>query len=159
MTTVIDGIEVAFEPMEDDYRKTGISVRVHSKKRKHLMAYKQIDPGTLGDSKAVMNIVGVAAGAGAEYLNKRYGDNIDPSTAAKLAIRVLGEESKLQAECGKGYPLKLARVRANVLPLKLNEYEMELLDRLEWRSAKGLTTPMEVAKVDSWIMQIHQGML
>lgn len=157
MTTVIEGIEVLLGPHSEDYRKTSITVRVHSKTRYGLRASKEIDPADLGDAKAVMQMVGVAAGAGAEYLNKHYKDDIAPHFAAKTAIQALGEEVRLHAECGKDFPVKLARVRFHVA--KLKPQEIELLERMEWRANKGLTTPSEVLAVDTWIARIHANQL
>lgn len=157
MPTIIDGVEVEFGPLDTDWRKTGITVKVHSRKRAGLRARVQLDPATQANAQAVAQFVGVAAANGAIYLGEKYGDNFTPERCAKLAIQALYDEARLQAECAKGVPIKLARVQAH--EGKLGAAERELLDRMVWRSGRGLTTPSEVAQINDWIAAIHAGTL
>lgn len=158
MTTTIEGVEIELGRLDTDWRKFGIRVKVLSTKKPGLKSINVIDPSNYGTTQAVINAVGVAAGACAEYLGKKYRDNIDPHKAAKNAIHAFGEECKLQQSLAAGVPAKLARVATH--RLLLSDAERELLDRLQWYTSRNEPlTPFEVQALDVWAARIHANSL
>lgn len=159
MPTAIDNVEVSFEPSELDWRKTVVGVRVISRAKVGLRTHKQIDPAKVGDVRGLGYAIGAAAAIGAEQLDRKYGDKFTPEHCAQVAVKAFGEECKLQAEASKGFPIKLARVRAHAQ--SLSAQDQELLGRMEWRAKQNppLTTSAEVSRVNDWIAAIHAGTL
>ncbi len=151
-------VEVVLGRLEDDWRKTGITVKVWSQRKSHLKATNEIDPTNSDSPERLIQMVGAAGGACAEYLGKKYGDNIDPSDCARDAMRAFGEECRLQASLAVGAPAKVARLRGQEHRLKNNE--QELLIRLNWLlDNHQKLTPKELDAVDSMISRLHASQL
>lgn len=154
MSIKIDGVEVSLGRLDTDWRKFGITVKVYSRRRPGLKATNQIDPGKVGTAQALLQMVGAAGGACAEYLGKKYKDNIDPSVVANLAMKACAEEMRLAKELTQQVPNKLRRLVGQ--EANLNNNEQELVNRLQWLIDHGQElTPAEVRAVDSIIARLH----
>lgn len=158
MSITLDGVEVELGRLDTDWRKFGITVKVFSRRKPGLKATNQIDPGAVGNAQALIQMVGAAGGACAEYLGKRYKDNIDPSVAANLAMKAFVEEMRLAKELTQQVPAKLRRLLGQ--EAKLNNNEQELITRLQWMVDHGQElTPREVRAVDSIVARLHSGLI
>ena len=154
MTTAIEGVEVELGRLDADWRKFGIKVKVWSRTRPHLKATNEIDPGEAHSKEHLTALIGAAGGACAEYLGKRYGDNIDPSSAASLALKAFHEECRLQVELGTGAREKVDRLKKN--PEILTDPERELISRMEFFLIRGEPlTPKELLALDVMIGRLH----
>lgn len=158
MTTTIEGVEVAMGRMDTDWRKTAVHVKVASRKKFGLYAHNEIDPEKAGTAKGVIAMVGTAAGACAEYLNGKYGDNIDPTWAVKCGMRAFTEECRMIGELSRTVPKKLERLLGKEYLFK-NE-EQEFIHRAQWLVDHGSNlTAHEVMAVDTLIARLHQEQL
>jgi hypothetical protein len=160
MSTAIEGIEVELGRLEGDWRKFGIKVKAHSQTQrdKGLKFIGQIDPAQFMGAQAVANAVGVLAGALAEDLGKKYGDNIDPDSAARNGIKALAEELMLQVSLGKDAPTKVARLMGH--RHLLQDAELELLDRINYFIGRGeMLTPFELGAINRWLGRVHANAL
>lgn len=157
MTTALQGVEVEMTRLDRDWRQVGFVVKVHlHRKGKLLKATNEIDPLSFPNAQALSNAIGVAAGACAEYLGKKYGANIDPHEAARLGIKAFTEELLMQNELKKDIPAKLLRIAGHRQTI-LNAQEMELLERFQHTVQHDLPlTPKEAVVLDIWIARIHE---
>ena len=154
MTIRIGAVEVSLGRLSSDQRKFSLNVYVRSVVRPGLQAQNEIDPGKFSNAAAVLQAVGVAAGAGAEYLGVKYGDNIDPSTAVRDAMRATAEEMKLMASLSGSVPEKLRHLNSKKSLLSNRD-----LESLKWfnhlyESHNGIT-PAEVLRMNEIIAKIH----
>lgn len=158
MSTTIEGVEVEFGRLESDWRKSSILVYVHSRKKPNVLSRAEIDPMICGTANATCMAISAAAGAGVEFLGKRYGDNLDATVAARLALRAFMEECKLLIEIQKDAPAKLQRLEGNLSLLKENE--RELLSRIKFFLTRGdKLTPGEIKAMDAMIARLHEAQL
>jgi len=157
MTTSLQGVEVEMTRLDRDWRQIGFMVKVHlQRKGKLLKATNEVDPLSFPSPQKLSNAIGVAAGACAEYLGKKYNANIDPHECAKLAIKAFSEELMMQEALKKSVPEKLRRVAQHRLSI-LNGEETELLSRFQHATQHNLPlTPKEGLVLDVWIARIHE---
>lgn len=154
MTTSIEGVEVELGRLDADWRKFGIKVKVWSKVKPHLKATNEIDPGEALSRQHLLDLVGVAGGACAEYLGRRYGDNLDSVTVASNALKAFAEECRLQAALSDGVREKVERLKTH--KELLTEPERELLERCGFFLARGdALTPKEILALDVMIGRVH----
>ncbi len=154
MSTSIEGVEVALGRLALDPRKFGITVKVRSRRKKHIKFQVEVDPGMAVDQNGVFQLIAVAAGACCEELGKKYGDNIDPSQAGALALRAFREECHRMNELAKGVPEKVKRV-ATYRSL-LSDPHREFLEHCEYFLRRGdQLTPKEVELLDFLVNQLH----
>lgn len=155
MTTTIEGVEISLSRLSSDWRKTAVRVKVASIKKPGLWADNEIDTENAGDAKALINLVGVAAGACCEYLGKRYGDNRDPTAVAKIAMNAFAEECRQQAALSKGMKEKVTRLHSNAE--LFGQDAQEFIDRAWWTINRDeMLTPAEAVAVDKLIVLLHQ---
>lgn len=154
MTVSLEGVEVALGRLDADWRKTAVIVKVGSRKKPGLFSTNEIDPTATAGARALIELVGVAAAACAEYLNKKYHDNIDESYARKLAMNAFAEEVRLSVEVSKSVPEKLTRLWGQ--EHLLNNMDQEFLHRCQWfvDQKQGLSHK-EVMALDALINKIH----
>lgn len=158
MTTTIQGVQARLGRNPEDPRKYQVTVLVYSKKRTGLKSSTDIDPGQCASQQQLLQLIGTAGAACAEYLGKRYGDNIDPAECAKFAIRAFGEECRLMAELAKDVPAKLKRLESKAALLS-NENQ-EQLRRLRYLvNHQEKLLPKEVAWLNQRLGEIHGGQL
>lgn len=158
MTTTINGITARLGRSAEDFRRYQITVQVNSKKRPGLKSTSDIDPGKANNYHHLLQMVGAAGAACAEYLGEKYGDDVDPTEASRDAIRAFGEECWLLVSLTKDAPTKLKRLESHAA--KLRNPDRELLLKLRWAVDRGeILTPQEIAWVDLRIGEIHQGSL
>lgn len=157
MSTTINGVTVRLEREEEDWRKYQITVLVASREKPGLKTSSSIDPGKAVDSKQLMRGIAAAASLGAEQLNKKYGDIIDPALAIRDGLQAFGEECRLIAALKKDFPSKLKRLLESTV---LNGKERELVQRMRWLidRDRGLTRE-EYDWVNVKIGQIHGSQL
>lgn len=156
MSTGIRGVEVELGRLSTDWRKFGITVKVWSQRKPGLKATNEIDPATVTTAQAVIQLVGAAGGTCAEYLGERYRDNIDPTEAARLAMRAFVEEMRMVKELATAVPMKLMRLRSHVS--EMNNNEQEFLERCKWFIDRNQElTPAEVRALDAMIARLHAG--
>lgn len=154
MTIQMNGVEVSLGRHSEDWRKTSVVVKVWSVRKPHLKATNEIDPGTVTTAQSLIQLVGTAGGACAEYLGKKYGDNIDPTKAASFAMNAFVEEVKLSKSLGENVPEKLKRLAPQVS--RLTNPEQELYERFRWYLARGdALTPKEVSALDKILSRLH----
>lgn len=153
MSTTINGVTVRLERDPSEWRKYQVVVQVASRVRIGLKTSATIDPGTAVDSTQLMKGIAAAASLGAEQLDRRYKDQIDPALAIRDALRAFGEECRLIAELGKDLPAKLARLRQFS---GLTAQEHELIGRMCYLVDRGDgLTRTEVEWVNQRIGRIH----
>jgi hypothetical protein len=157
MSTTINGVTVRLEREEVNWKKYQITVQVASRVRPGLKTSASIDPGKAMDSRQLMRGIAAAASLGAEQLDKKYGDVIDPSTAIRDALQAFGEECRLIAELKKDLPSKLKRLLESSV---LNAKERDVVGRMVWLTDRnrGLTRD-EYEWVNQKIGQIHGSQL
>ncbi len=68
-----------------------ISVRLRSQVKPNVISFKDLDINELGSARALADAAEIAGGALAEYQNKLYGDQHDPSQCAALAKETFTE--------------------------------------------------------------------
>lgn len=158
MTTTIQGVQARLGRNPEDLRKYMVTVLVYSQKRPGLKSSTDIDPGGCANQQHLLQMVGTAGAACAEYLGNRYGDNIDPAGAARDAIRAFGEECRLMAELAKDVPAKLKRLESNMG--KLSNEHQEKLRRLRYLvDHQEQLLPKEVAWLNQRLGELHGGQL
>lgn len=158
MTSTIDGVSVRLGRDPEDFRKYRISVQVYSRVKRGLKSNNDIDPGKVTGKDHLLQLVGAAGAACAEYLGDKYGDNVDPSSASRDAIRAFGEECRLQIALAADAPSKVKRLEKHAAMLKDNE--RELLHKLSWSLKHGeRLTPVEVNWVDQKLGAVHENNL
>jgi len=158
MTTTIQGVQARMERDPKDSRKYQVAVLVYSQKRPGLKSSTEIDPGKCTNQHHLLQLIGAAGAACAEYLGEKYGDNIDPSVASRDAIRAFAEECRLLAELARDVPAKLKRLEFNVASLtNENQEQLRRLRYLVDRQEKLL--PREVAWLNQRLGEIHGGAL
>ncbi len=154
MTTMIEGVSVRLGRDSEDFRRYMVTVQAYSAMRPGLKSTTDIDPGKATNQAHLLQLIGAAGAACAEYLDETYGDNIDPTAAARSAIRAFGEECHLQVELMKDAPSKVKRLETHAVMLK--DGERELLRMLRWSIDQGRSlTPVEVQWVDEALGRIH----
>lgn len=154
MTTTINGTTTRLGRDPDDFRRYMITVQVYSRARPGLKASHNIDPGKVTGQQHLLQLIGTAGAACAEYLGQKYGDNIDPAAASRDALRAFGEEAKLQVELSKDAPAKVKRLES--MRSRLRDWETELLHKLRWAiDHNEKLTPLEVKWLDQRIGEIH----
>lgn len=158
MSTTIEGMTVRLSRDDEDPRKYKIVVQCYSQKLPGLKATNDIDPGRSPNQAHLLNLIGVAGAVCAEYLGKKYGDNIDPVAASQFAIRAFGEECRLLAELSKDVPTKLRRLESNVA--SLNNQHQEQLHRLRWLvDHNQRLVPAEVRWIHERLGELHGNQL
>ena len=158
MTTTIQGVQVRLGRNPEDPRKYRVTVLVYSQKRPGLKSTTDIDPGKCANQQHLLQLIGTAGAACAEYLGKRYGDNIDPAECAKFAIRAFGEECRLVAELAKDAHSKLKRLESNAA--KLSNEHQEQLRRLRYLvDHQEKLLPKEVEWLNKRLGELHGGQL
>lgn len=154
MATKINDVTVKMGRLEADWRKHAIIVQVHSRMKPGLKAAQELDPGKAINAQELMKGVGAAAVLGAEYLGKKYKDIIDPSTAARDAIRAFGEEARLIGELAKDMPEKIRRLQAEAS--RFGEQERAVIDRMKFLVGRGEKLTVDEAEwVNNRIADIH----
>lgn len=158
MSTTINGVTARLGRDPEDVRRFRLTIQVYSKKRPGLKASNDIDPGKSSNQQHLLQLVGTAGAACAEYLGKRYGDNIDPAECAKFAIRAFGEECRLMEALKKDAPAKLKRLES--MAARLRNEEQDLLSKLRFELNRGgQLTPLEVEWIDRRIGELHSSQL
>lgn len=158
MATQINNVTVGLERDPDDFRRLVVIVRVTSRKRPEINADNTIDPGATSGRDHLVQLVGAAGGACAEYLGKKYGDNIDPAACARDAIQALGEEARMVAEMKESLPKLLKRLRYHAAAF--SDRDRETSQKLQWiASHGGSITPADMSWIRSRIAMIHSGHL
>lgn len=158
MTTTIQGVSARLGRDPDDFRRYLVTVQVYSQTKPGLKATNDIDPGKATNHQHLLQLVGTAAAACAEYLGEKYGDNIDPATASRDALRAFGEEAKLLVALAKDAPAKVKRLEA--MSARLPNEEQELLHKLRWAIDHGeKLTPLEIEWVNRRIGELHTNQL
>ena len=109
----LNGVSVELGRSMDDPRMTVFFVRVRSIRNPKVWSHGEVDPAKCGGAVATLSAVGLSAAAGAEYLNNKYGDNVDTEAALKLALTCCAEEAKLNVEASKGSEAVVARLFQN----------------------------------------------
>lgn len=159
MTIMIEGIAVRLGRDPDDFRRFTVTVQAYSKNRPGLKSTTNLDPGKTNGQQHLLQLIGTAAAACAEYLGEKYADDIDPVTASQNAIRAFGEECRLQVELSKDAPAKVKRLEQHASAV-LKDHERELLHKLSWSLKHGeKLTPVEVRWVDECLGRIHTNQL
>lgn len=158
MTTTINGVSARLGRDPEDFRRYRITVQVYSRVKPGLKASNDIDPGASNGQQHLLQLIGAAGAACAEYLGEKYGDNIDPATASRDAIRAFGEECHLLAAMSKDAPEKVKRLESQAVRLKAEE--RELLSKFRWSLDHGeRLTPLEVEWLNRRIGELHQSQL
>lgn len=158
MTTTINGVTARLARDPEDFRRYRITVQVYSRVKPGLKASNDIDPGASNGQQHLLQLIGAAGAACAEYLGEKHGDNIDPATASRDAIRAFGEECRLMAELAKDAPAKLKRLESNVA--KLSNENQEQLRRLRYLvDHQEQLLPKEVAWLNQRLGELHGGQL
>ena len=158
MTTTIQGVSARLGRDPEDFRRYLITVQVYSRTRPGLKATHDIDPGKCSGQQHLLQMIGTAGAACAEYLGEKYGDNIDPVAASRDALRAFGEEARLQAALAKDAPAKVKRLEANVA--KLSNENQEQLRRLRYLvNHQEKLLPREVAWLNQRLGELHGGQL
>jgi len=158
MATVIQGTEVRIERNPTDWRKFQVVVAVHSIKKDKLKATNEIDPKDYPGVEKLIQAVGIAAGACAEYLGQKHGDNIDPSGACKHAIRAFGEECRLIAELGKDVEAKIKRLEHH--KYLMTPEQVEQLQHMRYLvDHRERILPSEVQWINERLAPIHGSQL
>lgn len=158
MTTTIQGVSARLGRDPEDFRRYLITVQVYSRTRPGLKATHDIDPGKCSGQQHLLQMIGTAGAACAEYLGEKYGDNIDPVAASRDALRAFGEEARLQAALAKDAPAKVKRLES--MSAQLRNEEQELLHKLRWALDHGeKLTPIEVEWVNQRIGELHAAQL
>ena len=158
MTTTIQGVSARLGRDPEDFRRYLITVQVYSRTRPGLKSSTDIDPGQCASQQHILQMIGTAGAACAEYLGEKYGDNIDPVVASRDAVRAFGEECWLMAELAKDVPAKLKRLEANVA--KLSNENQEQLRRLRYLvDHQEQLLPKEVAWLNQRLGELHGGQL
>lgn len=154
MTTTINGVTVRLGRDSENTLKYLITVQVYSELRTGLKSNSEIDPGKANNQQHLLQLIGMAGAACAEYLGEKYGDNIDPEKSSKYAIQAFGEECRLQEALAKDAPAKIKRLEQHTPILK--EPERELLHKLSWALNHGCKlTPREVLWMNQCLARIH----
>ncbi len=158
MTITVQGTQARLGRNPEDPRKYQITVFVYSQKRRGLKAGVDIDPGQAANQQHLIQLVGMAGAACAEYLGKRHGDNIDPVTASQDAIRAFAEECRLMAELAKDAPTKIKRLENNAG--RLSNADQEQLRRLRYLvDHQERLLPKEVAWLNQRLEKLHEDLL
>lgn len=158
MTTTIQGVQARLGRNPEDPRKYQVTVLVYSQVRPGLKSSTDIDPGQCASQQHLLQMIGTAGAACAEYLGEKYGDNIDPVAASRDALRAFGEECRLMAELAKDVPAKLKRLESNVA--KLSNENQEQLRRLRYLvDHQERLLPKEVAWLNQRLGELHGGQL
>lgn len=126
----LDNVAVEYGRAIQDFRQLVIHVRVLSRVKKGLWADIEVNPATCGTVQATVSAVEAAGGAAAEYLGEKYGDNLDPSTCARLAARAFLEETKLVAEASQGVQPLVARMMTH--RHSMSDPYREKVERWDW---------------------------
>lgn len=159
MSTTIEGTSVRLGRDPEDFRRFMITVQVYSRTRPGLKSTNDIDPGKVNGQQHLLQLIGAAGAACAEYLGEKYGENIDPATASQNAIRAFGEECRLQVALSKDAPAKVKRLEQHAAAV-LKDHERELLHKLSWSLKHGeKLTPVEVQWVDQCLARVHNNQL
>ena len=158
MTTTIQGVQARLGRNPEDPRKYQVTVLMYSQVRPGLKSSTDIDPGQCASQQHLLQMIGTAGAACAEYLGEKYGDNIDPVVASRDAVRAFGEECRLLAAMSKDAPEKVKRLEAQAVRLKAEE--RELLSKFRWSLDHGeRLTPLEVEWLNRRIGELHQSQL
>ena len=158
MTTTINAVTARLARDPEDFRRYRITVQVYSRVKPGLKASNDIDPGASNGQQHLLQMIGTAGAACAEYLGEKYGDNIDPVVASRDAVRAFGEECRLMAELARDVPEKLKRLEANVA--KLSNENQEQLRRLRYLvDHQEKLLPKEVAWLNQRLGELHGGQL
>ena len=158
MTTTINGVTARLARDPEDFRRYRITVQVYSRVKPGLKASNDIDPGASNGQQHLLQLIGAAGAACAEYLGEKYGDNIDHVTASRDAVRAFGEECRLMAELAKDVPAKLKRLESNVA--KLSNENQEQLRRIRYLvDHQEKLLPKEVAWLNQRLGELHGGQL
>lgn len=158
MSTTIEGTQVRLERDPENLRKFRIMVQVYSQKRPGLKATQEIDPGACRNKDHLLQLVGVAGAACAEYLGEKYGDNIDPADCSKNALHAFGEEARLMAALAVDVPAKMRRLESHVA--RLTNEQQEVLLRLRHLLDKQCRlVPREIRWLDERLGEIHGSQL
>lgn len=154
MTVAVEGVSARLGRDPDDFRRYLVTVQVYSKTKPGLKASSNIDPGKATNQQHLLQLVGTAAAACAEYLGEKYGDNIDPVTASRDALRAFAEEARLTKALALDAPAKVKRLEA--MGARLPNQEKELLHKLRWAiDHGGQLTPLEIEWVNRRIAELH----
>ena len=158
MSTTINGITVRLGRDSENLARYVVTVQATSRRKPGLKASHDIDPGASNGQQHLLQLIGAAGAACAEYLGEKHGDNIDPVTASRDAIRAFGEECRLLAAMSKDAPEKVKRLEAQAVRLKAEE--RELLSKFRWSLDHGeRLTPLEVEWLNRRIGELHQSQL
>lgn len=121
MSVTIEGVEVRIDRGMHDKRKTVIVVQVMSRKQKGLFARHEVDPAEAGNVATTLRRIETSAGAAAEYLGEKYGDNIDPDNAARNAVKAFEEECRLLTALTQKAEKKIKRLEQSGSMLSAEE--------------------------------------
>lgn len=157
MATSIHGTTVKIEHDPQNVRKFEIVVQVSSLKKPGLKSTVQVDPGKCNNKHHLLQLIGAAAAACAEYLDK-YGDRIDPATCSKNALIAFGEEAKLLNAISQTSGAKIKRLREHVA--KLSGADREKLLQMEFAANRaGSVTASDNDWLNRRIAEIHSNQL
>lgn len=154
----IDQVAVEYGRSSEDFRQLVILVRVLSRRKKGLSAQSEVNPAKCGTVLATVAAIQAAAGAGAEYLGEKYGDNIDPDQAAKNAVHAFQEETKLLAESSRQVAHLVARMMTH--RAKFSDPVREQVERWDWLLKHGQPlTPRDRADMGPVLAALHKSQL
>lgn len=158
MSTTIQGVQARLERSAEDARKFQVTILLYSRKRPGLKASSVIDPGATTNPQQLLQLVGTAGAACAEYLGENYGDDMDPGACSRDAIKAFGEECRMMAALAKDVPAKLKRLEA--CAGRLSNQHQDQLHRLSYLVKKNLQLlPGEVVWLNQRIGELHGAQL
>jgi len=155
MSVSIEGVTVEVARDEEDPRKQVFNVTVASKVKPGVLSSVTIDPALLHSVKGLIDLVGVSAASGAEYLGEKYNDTMEPADAQRWGVKALGEEIRMLELVNRDIPAKVKRLEN--LSVLMRDNDRERLLNVAWCLKHGCKlTPKEVSWVNHKTAEIHK---
>lgn len=159
MTIRMEHVSVRLGRDPEDFRRFAVTVQIHSEVKPGLKATHDIDPGRATNSKELLALIGIGAGACCEYLGEKYNDAFDLNEVCRFAVAAFVEECHLQTHLAVGIEAKIKRLTEHASTV-LTDAERELLHKVDWAlKHHEKLTPVEMKWVNECILRIHSSQL